>query len=104
MANQLNVSPAAILAASTEFADVADTARRIRQDLEDRLKGLSPIAGDDEMGHVFAARFGPAADATTLVLEGVSDGMTKTTEDLQNTAGLYTKANNVNTDLGRHLV
>jgi hypothetical protein len=101
--SEMSVSPAAILAESERFTDIADSARRIKEDLADKLAGLGPIAGDDKFGHEFDRQFNPAVESAHTVLEGVRDGMEQTTDRLQVTAALYTRSDDVNTDLGVHL-
>ena len=103
MADQLNVSPDAIRAASERFAGVADTARRIMQDLQNTLAELGPLASKDEYGIAFDKNFSPSVDASGQLLLGVRDGMNVTTTNLQSTADLYDKANGINDDLGRKL-
>jgi hypothetical protein len=103
MANELNVSPATILASSTSFADVGDTARTINENLDDQLNGLGPLAGHDDYGAAFEQVFLPAINASRQVLLGVRDGMNLTVQNLQNTAHLYNNANEVNTDLSNGL-
>ncbi len=103
MADQLDVSPATIMAESEKFSGIADTARRIRRDLTDRLSGLRPIAGDDSYGKEFDVQFHPAVDSAGTVLDGVGGGMEQAEANLRVTASLYTKSDNVNTDLGLRL-
>jgi hypothetical protein len=99
--NEFNVSPAAILAASTDFGDVGDTAQQIDGNLQ---AGLAHIdVGDDVYGAAFNRTFLPAITATGQVLLGVSDGMHTTVTNLQNTGNLYTRSNEVNTDLSSNL-
>ncbi len=99
--NELNVSPDTILAASTDFGDVGDTARIIDGNLQDGLGVLD--VGDDEYGAAFNRTFLPAINATSQVLLGVRDGMNSTVQNLRNTANLYTRSNEVNTDLTSNL-
>jgi hypothetical protein len=97
--NYMAVSADAILDSSGNFAEVGDTARTIVQNLQDGLANLTPIAGTDKYGQAFDAQFNPSVDAAGSVLTGVQGGMDKTVTDLQQTALLYTKSNEVNTDL-----
>jgi len=103
MPDYLDVSPAAILSESGKFSDIADTARRIREDLRGRLNGLGPIAGTDVYGQQFDVQFEPAVDGTETVLEGVETGMENTRTNLEVASGLFTKSDYVNTDLGVRL-
>ncbi len=86
MANQLNVSPGAILTTSTEFTDVGDTARRIVTDVEGKLPPPEDIAGHDEYGEAFAKQFGPALLGANRLLTDVGGGLDKTGADLKFTA------------------
>jgi ABC-type transporter Mla subunit MlaD len=97
--NYMDVSAGDILDSSGNFAEVANTAQNIVQSLQDGLANLAPIAGSDTYGQAFSAQFNPAVEAAAGVLTGVQGGMNKTVTDLQQTALLYTKSNEVNTDL-----
>jgi hypothetical protein len=99
--NQFSVSPDSILAASTDFGGVGDTAQQIDGNLQAGLAFID--VGDDQFGAAFKASFWPAITVTTQVLDGVRDGMHTTASNLQNTAALYTRSNEVNTDLGSNL-
>jgi hypothetical protein len=99
MADAMNVSPATILSASSQFEDVVDTAETIDGNVHDYLGYLGPLAGDDEYGAAFSRNFQPSIDAASQLLKGISDGMNSTVTNLKTTAGLYTKSNEVNTDL-----
>jgi hypothetical protein len=99
MADAMNVSPASIMSASSKFAAVVDTANTINGNLHDYLGYLGPLAGDDVYGAAFSRNFQPPIDAASQLLEGVSGGLTSTVANLKTTAGLYTKANDVNSDL-----
>jgi hypothetical protein len=99
--NGFDVSPEAILTASTDFGGVGDTAQEIDGDLQ---SGLSFIdAGDDVYGAAFNQTFQPAITVTSQVLSGVRDGMHTTVTNLQNTGLLYNRSNELNTDLGSNL-
>jgi hypothetical protein len=97
--DHLNVSAGDILDSSGKFSEVAETARLIVANVQERLANIAPIAGTDTYGQAFNSQFNPAVDAAASVLTGVQGGMDKTVTDLKQTADLYTKSNEVNTDL-----
>jgi len=101
--NRTNVSPEQIRTASTEVAVQGDTAHTIPADVRGDLGPVRDIAGRDKYGEPFGERIDRALDGAERLLTGVGDGFHKTGRDLQFTADMFDKANNVATDLARNL-
>jgi hypothetical protein len=99
MADQLNVKPADIRAAGDAFNTISQTATDIWGGFYTALTSLGNFYGDDKVGQVFSQQFQPAVDAARDLLSGIGIGMGQTGSDLGNTAALYTKADDVNTDM-----
>jgi hypothetical protein len=87
---------------SMAFGEAGDTAQRINENLQDGLEVLN--VGNEKYGAAFNQTFlAPAIAAASQPLLGLKSGMTSTVQNLQNTASLYTKFNEVNTDLSSEL-
>jgi hypothetical protein len=96
-------SPDAIKSAGADFAEAADSARRISENLDDTTSGLNPIAGNDVYGQAFSSAVLPSIKANSQVLLGAGDGFNQVTTNLDFTASSYTKANETNTDLAGNM-
>jgi hypothetical protein len=88
-----HVDPSRMLVSSAGFADLQSWASQIHRGLVGSLDDAAGMAGDDDAGHAFAAKYDPAAQALVNALG-------KAVAQLGGTAnGLYTMAlNYIRTD------
>jgi uncharacterized protein YukE len=83
-----HVDPAQMLVSSAGFTDLQSWAGQIHRGLIGSLDDAAGMAGDDDAGHAFAAKYDPAAQA-------VVNGLGRAVGQLGGTAnGLYTMAMN----------
>ena len=97
--SELSVDPAQVGADSQRFADLGQVAQGIYSDLQYWLDQLGDFAGDDEVGQQFKAQWKPGIGAAQNLLSGFQQLVSNMGDALKTTADLYTKANDVNTDL-----
>jgi len=67
-----------------------------------RLRMLGDFAGQDKTGKAFSSQWDPSVQGTGDLLMGFMESMRKVTEGLTNTALLYEKANNINSQIVGH--
>lgn len=92
-----------LAASSGEYADVADAAHRIPDDVLDKIGDPNLIAGGDQYGALFAGKIIPSLEGAAQLLTGVGDGINNTSKLILTTRDFYLKANDVATDQASNL-
>jgi hypothetical protein len=96
MAN-IEVDPATLAKDGDEFNNIAAVARSISAALA-RGARLITFPEDDEVSRAFSEGWNALIGGATRLFDGFGDGMTKVSGNVYDTAALYAKSNEVNTE------
>ena len=94
----LEVDPEKLAASSDAFTTIADTAHRIADGTKGGVAGAGDFAGGGPFGDAFHRLFDPSIRGITDAIHGLGDGMAGTAGKLKDTASLYKKSDEVNTE------
>jgi hypothetical protein len=103
MTSSFFANPNVIRSQGSNFANAADEANRISEDLDNTTSGLTPVGGDDKYGAMYWSNVEPALTANRQVLLGAGQGFNTVNDNLDFTADQYTKVNDVNTDIAGNM-
>jgi uncharacterized protein YukE len=81
------------------FSDISTLSGEIGSYLRNSLSLLGDFWGNDTVGHEFVAQWNPAISGLLDTLSGIGDGMKGTADGVINSANLYRKSNEVNSEL-----
>jgi len=96
MAN-LEVDPANLAKDGDEFKNIAAVARSIAASLA-RGASLITFPENDEVSRIFSEQWNSLIGGATGLLRGFGDGMTNVSSNIDSTAALYARSNEVNTE------
>jgi uncharacterized protein YukE len=94
----LEVNPDNLSASSAAFTEIANTARRIGNGMQDGLSALGNFAGNDRTGRNFTPDFTSGTTGLVNTFLGLGDGMDGTADGLKNSAAAYQATDENNAD------
>jgi hypothetical protein len=95
----LSVNPGQMTQDADGFSQISEVANQIGSYLRNGLAGLGNFWGDDSVGNTFIENWQPGVTGLEDTCSDIGGGMRATSNGINTSADLYTRANDVNTDL-----
>jgi hypothetical protein len=98
--DNLNVNPAQMYMDAGGFYEIYTVAKQITSYLQNEMGGLGNFWGNgDSFGDTFLATWRPGVDGLGDTTTQIGTGMQDTQDKVLDSADLYTKSDEVNTDM-----
>jgi hypothetical protein len=97
--SELEVNMAQMAADAEGFTDISTAAEDITTYMQKALALLGKFWGNDLVGDTFFDQWDPATSGLLDTMSGFGDGMLATSLGVINSANLYKKSNDINSEL-----
>jgi hypothetical protein len=97
----LDVDPSRMKGDAEAFTTISDAADEITSYMRNALHLLGEFWGNDKVGDTFIAQWSPSVNGLLEAFTGVGSGMRLTAGGINDSADLYIRSNEVNTELAR---